>query len=182
MLQPNRPTFWRFVIFVTFLFTVLAGWNLIDLAGRLNVQISERPAWLGALSALGLFAGIILLGFVMSFSRVGERLLGLLEFPSTIRPRQIGIPIIALALFGFSIITALGGFKRILGQEDWVRILIFWSFGLLGMWGIKMLRKEVAWMNALITMVLAQATIHLLVSYWPQVTAYPFALGWSETS
>jgi hypothetical protein len=37
-------------------------------------------------------------------------------------------------------------------------------------------------LNALITIVLSQATIHLLSSYWPQVTAYPFAMGWSETS
>ena len=182
MLQPTRPVFWRFVLLVTLLFTLLAVLNLIDLAGRLNVQISERPAWLGALSALGLFAGIFFLGFAMSFSKAGERLWGLIEFPSTIGPGQIGIPIIVLALFGFSIITALGGFKRILGQEEWVRSLIFWSFSLLGMWGIKVLRKETAWLSALITMILSQATLHLLISYWPQVTAYPFALGWSETS
>lgn len=182
MLQPTRPAFWRFVLLVTFLFTGLAGWNLIDLARRLNVQILERPAWLGALSVLGLFAGIILLGFAVSFSRAGDKLCGLFEIPSTVRPGQIGILLIVVALFGFSIVTALSGFKRILGQEDWVRILIFWVFSLLGMWGIKMLRKEWIWLNALIAIVLLQATIHLLLSYWPSVTAYPFALGWSETS
>jgi hypothetical protein len=182
MLQPTRPAFWRFVLLVTFLFTLLAGWNLIVMAGRLNVQILERPAWWSAVSALGLFAGINLLGFALSFSKVGEKLWRLLEISATVRPRQIGIFILVLSVFGFSIVTSLAGFKRIVGQEDWVRLFVFWIFSLLGLWGIKVFRKETEWLNALITIVLSQAALHLLLSYWPNVTAYPFARGWSETS
>lgn len=182
MLQPTRPAFWRFVLLVTFLFILLAVWNMIDLAGRLNVQILARPAWLGAVSALGLFGTILLLGFATGLSRASERIWRWLELPAIVFPKQFGMIVVLVALFGFSIVTSLAGFKRIAGGEDWVRILIFWLFSLLGMWGLKIFRKELTWLNALITIVLFQATFHLLSSYWPQVTTYPFALGWSETS
>jgi hypothetical protein len=182
MLQPARSTFWRFTLLVTFLFVLLAIWDLIQLAGRLNVQILARPAWLGAVSALGLFDAILLVGFAAGFSKAGERIWGWLEFPSVILPKQIGIILALVGLLGFSMITSLAAFKEILSGEEGARILIFWLFSLLGMWGIKIFRKETTWLNALITMSLAQATIHLLSSYWPAVTSYPFALGWSETS
>ena len=182
MLQPTRPAFWRFVLLVTLLFTLLAGWNLIDLAERLNVQISARPSWLGAMSGLGLFSTIVLWGVAGSFSTSREKFWGILELPSTILPKSIGGILIVAGLIGFSFVTSLDRFKQILGQEDAVRLLIFWIFSLLGMWGVKILRRETTWLNALITVILSQATIHLLLSYWSQVTAYPFALGWSETS
>ena len=38
------------------------------------------------------------------------------------------------------------------------------------------------WFVALIGTILAQSTLHLLLLYWPRVTDYPFAMGWSETS
>jgi len=182
MIQPPRPIFWRFVLLTTCLFALLTGWNLINLAGRLNVQILARPAWLGALVALGSFAGVILLGYWASFSKTQEKLYGFLEWPSNIFLRQIGIGVLLIASIGFSITTSLAGFQKILGHESWVRVLIFWLFSLLGMWGFKIFRKETEWLASLITVILSQAALHLLLSYWSQVTSYPFAMGWSETS
>jgi hypothetical protein len=43
-------------------------------------------------------------------------------------------------------------------------------------------RRETSWFIALLTVVLCQSTLHLLLVYWPRVTDYPFAMGWSETS
>src|SRR4030095_3833919 len=63
-----------------------------------------------------------------------------------------------------------------------IRVLIFWFFSLIGMGGIKLLRRETPWFIALVTIILCQASLHLLLLYWSRVTTYPFALGWSETS
>jgi hypothetical protein len=68
------------------------------------------------------------------------------------------------------------------GGLGWLRLLIFWSFSLIGMWGVKLFRKGTPWLIALIGIVLCQSTLHLLLVYWPRVTGYPFAMGWSETS
>lgn len=182
MIQPTRSTFWRFVLMVTCLLVLTASWNLVDLAQRLNVQIFSRPSWLGVLACLGLFAGLMLLGLIISISKKQEKLWGLLELPATRLPKWISVGLCLVALVGFSIITSFAGFKRILSGEDWIRIFIFWLFGLLGMWGIKSLRKDISWLTALLTVTLAQSTLHLLLAHWSQVTSYPFALGWSETS
>jgi hypothetical protein len=63
-----------------------------------------------------------------------------------------------------------------------MRFLIFWYFSLVGMWGLKFLRQKTPWWIALVAIILCQSTLHLLLVYWPRVTNYPFAMGWSETS
>jgi hypothetical protein len=63
-----------------------------------------------------------------------------------------------------------------------MRFLIFWTFSFIGMWGIKLFRRDTSWFVALIAIVLCQSTLHLVLIYWPRVTDYPFAMGWSETS
>src|SRR6185436_9694238 len=47
---------------------------------------------------------------------------------------------------------------------------------------IKILRKDTFWLTALLGIILSQATLHLLLAFWSQVSSYPFARGWSETS
>lgn len=178
MALPTRSAFWRFILLVTCLFAVLAGWNLIDLAGRLNVQILARPAWLAAVSALGLLAVTTLRGGTAG----REKVWGFLELPSKILPKQLGMVLLMIGLTGFSMVTALAGFRNILGDEVGIRPLVFWLFSLSGMWGVRTFRRETEWLHALIAIILSQAVLHMLLSYWPQVTGYPFALGWSETS
>ncbi len=182
MLQPTRSTFWRFILLITFLLIVLTGWNLIDLAAQLDVQILARPSWLSALITLGFVAAIMAMGYGISFSKSQDKLWDFLEAPTTLVPKLFGVILLLVGLIGFSSITYLRSFKELLSGEAWIRMLIFWAFSLLGMWGLKIFRKETAWLNALITIILSQTTLHLLLSYWSQVTSYPFAMGWSETS
>lgn len=184
MIQPARSTFWRFILLATFLLAILAGWNLIQIAEKLNVDILARPSWTAALAGMSLFAGVIFSGFIASFSKLREKLWELLELTSTLDrlPQTVGVVIILAGVAGFSTLTALAGFQKIFTGEDWVRIFVFWLFGLLGMWGMKVYRKGVPWFTALIAVILAQATLQLLLAYWSQVTAYPFSTGWSETS
>ena len=181
MIQPARQIFWRFLLFSTLLFVLLAGWNLIDLGGRLNVDIPSRPSWVAVLSSLGLFAGLLILGLIISFSNRQNAVWELLEIPHRL-PRTAGLVLSLTGLIGFSVVTWLGGFQKLFGGEEWVRIFIFWMFSLTGMWGIKSFRQGTNWMTALITIILLQSTLHLLISYWSLVTSYPFAMGWSETS
>lgn len=184
MIQPARSTFWRFILLATFLLSILAGWNLIQIAGKLNVDILARPSWTAALAGMSLFAGVVLSGFIASFSKLREKLWELLELTSTLDrlPRTVGALIVLAGVAGFSILSAQSGFQKIFTGEDWARIFAFWLFSLLGMWGLKVFRKGIPWFTALIAIVLSQATLQLLLAYWSQVTPYPFSMGWSETS
>ena len=181
IIQPVRDSFWRFVLLITLVFVLLAGWNLIDLAGRLNVDIISRPSWVAALSSLGLLAGFLTTGLLISLTSRTDKVWNLIEIPQSL-PLLVGIILSITGLIGFSSVISLGSFQKLLGGEAWARILIFWMFSLTGMWGIKNIRKKTPWLTALISIILAQATLHLLLSYWSVVSSYPFAMGWSETS
>ena len=65
--------------------------------------------------------------------------------------------------------------------ENGPRFLLFFILSMIGMWGIKLLRRQTPWLVALIGVVLFQSVLHLLLVYIPRVTSYPFAMGWSET-
>jgi hypothetical protein len=113
-----------------------------------------------------------------------ERILAVAEFPerASERLRWTGLLLGGLALVGFTIVFMVPVIQSLFGGVGWIRVLVFWSFSLIGMWGIKLFRRDTSWFNALIATVLCQATLHLLLLYWPRVTTYPFAMGWSETS
>jgi hypothetical protein len=96
--------------------------------------------------------------------------------------RWIGALLASVALLGFSIVFAIPLMGSLFGGIGWIGLLIFWVFSLLGMWGLKMLRRDMPWFVALIAVMLCQSTFHLLLLYWQRVTDYPFAMGWSETS
>jgi len=180
-IQPSRSAFWRLILVVTAALSLLSIWNLIDLAQRLGVNISNSVSWLAGIGALALLALLALLGLAIGTSKAGESFWERIEafdpFPKSIR---IAVPIVALA--GFPLISANSFFLRILYAEEWARMLVFWLFSLAGMWGIKLFRKETSWSIALMAFLLCQSVLQLFLINLPSITDYPFAMGWSETS
>ena len=183
-ISPSPTIFWRFVLGTIPVLALLAVKDLIDRSNQLNVDISASRPWLTLLLLLILMALLALLGLAISFTNVRNRLWDGMEAPGLSKrfSRWIGIVLSATAVIGFSAVISIPYFRRILGGEYWVRFFIFWLFSLVGMWGIKIFRKETPWLIALLTIVLCQSTLHLLLVYLSPVTPYPFAMGWSETS
>jgi hypothetical protein len=182
--QPSRTAFWRFVLALTCLFAFLAVRDLIVLAGQLNVDIFSSRTWLAGLSLLILLASFALIGILISFSKARDRLWGTLEAVDQVRgsAQWMGVIIVLVSLIGFSFVSSMPYFRRLLGNEQGIRFLIFWGFSLMGMWGIRLWRREIPWLNALGIIVLCQSIFHLLLVTFSAVTSYPFAMGWSETS
>ena len=177
----SRSTFWRVILIVTAALPLLSIWNLIDLAAKLNVNLSTQTSWQAGIAAFAILASLALLGLGASFTKTGDQLWGRVEALGFIQKR-IGIVIIVIALIGFPLVIANSFFQQILGGEAWVRMLVFWMFALAGMWGVKIFRKEFDWSIALIVFMLCQSVLLLLLINIPSVTAYPFSMGWSETS
>src|SRR5215212_8090846 len=48
---------------------------------------------------------------------------------------------------------------KILWRAGLDALLIFWSFSLIGLWGIKLFRRDTSWFFALITIVLCQSAL-----------------------
>ena len=184
IIEPSRLTFWRFIFFLTGLLPFLAMSQILENAAKLGVDLSTSASWRGLVTALALLGLLSLLLLASTWSRYREQVLALAEFaeraPSTLR--GIGVLLVSLALIGFTLIFLFPFIQKFFGTLGWMRFLIFWSFSLIGMWGVKLLRKNVSWFVALVAIILCQSTLHLLLIYWPRVTDYPFAMGWSETS
>jgi hypothetical protein len=182
--QPSRLTFWQFVFGVTAALPFLSIYQLLGRAKELGVDFSRSTAWMGLIAGFILIGLLPLLLLTSTGSRHRERILSRAEFPERVpeMARWIGVLLFSLALIGFTVVFMFPPIQSFFGGISWIRVLVFWTFSLIGMWGIKLFRRETPWFVALIATVLCQSTLHLLLLYWPRVTTYPFALGWSETS
>jgi hypothetical protein len=184
IIQPSRLIFWRSVFALSAALPFLSVIQILGSANKLGVDLSISKSWMGLVIFLSLMGLLSLLFFVVTWSRYRERILSLAEFPERVpgNLHWLSIPALTVALVGFTIVFMLPFAQKFFGGLGWMRFLIFWCFSLIGMWSIKLFRRDTSWFVALIAIVLCQSTLHLLLIYWPRVTDYPFAMGWSETS
>lgn len=184
IIYPSRSAFWRFLLLVSAVIVFRTVYQLLGRVKILGVDLSASPSWLGLITGLGLLGLLALLLFALTWSRYQEQICSLLELPERFPARMswIGALLLGLALTGFIFIFLIPFVRMFFGSISWMRFLIFWSFSLLGMWGLKLFRRQTSWFVALLAVIFCQATLHLLLLYWMRVTAYPFAMGWSETS
>lgn len=184
MKQPSFSTFARFLLGTTFFLSLYAYWDLIETIHRLNILVWSSKPWIGLFVAFSVFTIFVLVLFAGSYANWGQRFLEFLEAKITGSPypKHVGILFLIVGLAGFALFTSQPYFVRVLGGSNGVRYLILVLFSVLGTVGIKLFRPATAWMNALFVIVLGQALIQLMLVFLAQVTAYPFAMGWSETS
>ena len=180
MTQPSRLTFWRSILALTTVLPFLAIWDLLRLARDLDVNVLASKSWMGVLAALTLGGLAALLMLTSTGSHARGRTLSLLELPA--RVRWLGFTLIVLSLTGYTVIFAIPFSRDLLGGLGWVRFLVFWIFSLMGMVGLKAIKVNIPWLASLLVIVLFQTSLHLVVTQLSEVTSYPFAMGWSETS
>ena len=184
IIQPSRLTFWRFIFAVTAVLAFLSIYQILRSVEKLGVDLSASTSWQGLIAILGLTGVVSLLLLILTGSHYRERILSLAESPERASGSfsWLGILAVTVALTGFTVVNMIPSVQSLFTGLGWMRFLIFWSFSLMGVWGLKWLRRDTPWLTALIAIVLFQSTLHLLLVYWPRVTEYPFAMGWSETS
>jgi hypothetical protein len=184
VVQPSRVTFWRFVLVVSWALPFLSIWNAILLGRDLGVDIPSRPSWVGLIAGLFLLGLIPLLVWTLTWSRHEERIIHFFEFPERLNDnlKWAGWLLLIIAFVGYTFVFTLQPVNKLFGGTDWVRLLIFWSFTLIGLIALKMIRPQAGWFTSLVTVAMIQITIHLLAVNFSYVTDYPFSKGWSETS
>ncbi|GAB4503741.1 MAG: hypothetical protein Fur0043_07330 [Anaerolineales bacterium] len=165
---------------LTALFISLAARQLVGLARELDVAILTSKSWLGLFSALSAGGLAALLSWTLLCFRPRKPILDWLEIPA--RLRWPGVFLLLVAWPGYTLFFLIPAIQNFLGDLGWVRCLVFWLFSLLGMYGLKMIRQNLPWLSAWLLSVFFQAGIHLIATHLMGITAYPFAIGWSETS
>ncbi len=179
-LPPSRSTFWRTILAVTAALSLLSILDLFASAQKLGVGVSTSVTWLAGVFLFAAIALLALLGLGISFTKKADQLWGRIEALGFIS-KFFGILFIFVALIGFPLIVSNSFFKTVLGGAGWIHLFVFWMFSMIGMVGVKSLRN-IEWHLALTVFILPQALLQLTLINLPLLTAYPFAMGWSETS
>ena len=184
IVQPSKDTFWRTVFFISTVLPWLSAWQSITLARRMEIEFTSSTSWMGLLVVLFVLGIFPLLAWTLTWSRYSERILPLSEFPERIGKniRWIGWVALIISLVGYTVVFTVPFIQKLFSGEEWVRLLTFWYFSLIGMIAVKILWPDRTWFASLVSVVLIQTVFHLLVANYSYVTNYPFAMGWSETS
>jgi hypothetical protein len=182
--SPSRLIFWRITLALTGLLALLAAWQLFGVAYKLGIVVQTSKTWLALLGGLGLigfsgFAGAILT-FYAAWRNWFQGFDLTARLPAALK--FLAAPLLALSLLGYSLILLHPYYGKLIRGEGAVRLFIFWLLALWGAWLLRALWKKLDWPAAFGLILLLQAVIHLVASYLLGITAYPFALGWSETS
>ena len=181
--NPSRPVLLRSILLITAVIGLLAVWDLIGLAQRLGVDLRSSINWMGMLTALGGFTILTLLGGVAGFSKAGEGLISRWIARVQIQdiPHWAGIPLFSTALIAYSLFT-FSSLGALINSAMWLRLLIFWFLTLLGAAGLSIWNVRVSFAGAWVVTALLQAILHRIAMELPEITNYPFSLGWSETT
>ncbi len=184
MKYPSRIRFWQSILAISATLPVLCIWQMFGLANTLGIDIPSRSAWIGLIAGLALTAILPLLFLTLTWSRYKERILFLMESPErvSIKLRWLGILFLIVSVVGYTVVFMQPFVRNLFGGEGWVPVLIYWLFAITGMFSLKSIRRDIHWFTALLVVTLCQSIFHLLIVNLSQVTDYPFAMGWSETS
>jgi hypothetical protein len=181
--QPSRPDLLRVILLVTAVLALLSVWDLIGVAQRLGVDLSASRNWMGMLASLGGLGLIALLGGTVAFSQTGDGLLARLaaRLSALATPWWMGILLFSVALVSYSLFT-FSPPGALINSALWARLLIFWFLSLLGAAGLSLSKVQLSFVGAWVVTVLLQAILHRIAMELPEITNFPFSLGWSETT
>ncbi len=209
--QPSRLTFWRLVLGISAPLACLALWDAFALAQKLGLAPLASKSWMLILGALAGFALLSLVLFALTWTSRHENVLAILEITSPERSRPslaakskdgevissrchcepllgeaisrfFGIFTFLTALLAYPVILLHPYYGNLLVKQDFLRLFLFWLFALPGLQGLKLAWPRVSWPNAWLITLLFQTVVYQIALYLPQLSDYPFAMGWSETS
>jgi hypothetical protein len=86
--------------------------------------------------------------------------------------------IVLAILFPWLVMGPVGGFL----QPIWIRLLVFSITVILGAILIKPVRLGLRWLSATAITILAYGVVYKIATFIPDISTYPFSLGWSEAS
>ncbi len=178
MVHPSRALFWRFVLLVTGLLSAFSLWDVSGMGAKFGVAVFESKT-------LTVMGGFFAVTFLFAF---GTLILSMRQakifLPAEVfvKSRWPGITLLGVSSVGYAALMTLPFVRNLIGSEGWIRGFIFWTFCLLGMFGVKLMRRQTPWMSSLMVTAMLSAIAHLLLVNLSSITNYPFALGWSETS
>ncbi len=186
---PSRLIFWRCILAITAPLAWLSLLNAFSLAQKLGLAPLSSKTWLVMLAILALLGSGSLLLLALSFTRfiTGAWFKRAADLPGRLRAalsgaRWLGYPLLLACLLAYPLILFQPYYANLLGKQVGLRLLLFWILALLGTQTLKLALPKLETIYALLITLLLQAAVQQVSLYLPDISAYPFAMGWSETS
>jgi hypothetical protein len=180
---PSRLTFWRLVLGFSAPLTGLAFYRVFSLAGNLGIALGASKAWLLFLFFL---AGIVLLSaalLALTFTPRGESVLNWLEFADRLPAlRRVAIFVFLITLVILPAIILHPYYGDLLHGQKTIRLLMALIISYLGTQALKIAFPCITWFFAFSTAIIFQVAVYNIALYLPDISFYPFSMGWSETS
>ncbi len=158
--------------------TLYVGWAFARHAGA----SAASWKWVALFTALVLLLALELVSLALSWSGVGRRLVSACVFLEArlARWRTAGVLLAVLLLSAFPALL-LGGYGVHL-MDLYPRLVLFGVLALAGGTVLRGVGVFGQWWEAVVAYGLAQGVVYRVVVFAPDVTTYPFSLGWSEGS
>ncbi len=184
MKNPSHSSFLKLIFLITATLAAGSGLQAWNLAHELGITITASLTWLIILSFLAGLTLISALLLIWLFRSTSKKQVENFKFPQfkflLIKPLAWLLWFVALIAFSLLIVEPYYG--GLIGKQLFMRCLAFWLIGVVGSLALKTARRELSLPAALAFTFLCQAGFHTVFSYLPEISSYPFSLGWSETS
>jgi hypothetical protein len=179
LVSPSRLTFWRLVLATICPLAWLSLAEAFALAEKLGVAPLTSKTWLVILGVLALAGGLSLFLFGLTFTR---RFVSVSIEKLPRLPRWLALMVFTGLLAAFPLFYFLPYYGTLLGKQVFLRLFIFCLLSLAGMLTLKLAFPRLEFPAALAFALTCQAAANLVINYLPDISAYPFAMGWAETS
>jgi hypothetical protein len=145
-----------------------------------NILISNWFPLIGLSVVLGAASLVVLILLSTSYC---DRVLNRLEVSSPWQGRWIivSVGLLTVSLFVFPLVM-LQPYYGLLLDKPWIRVFIVWWLSLIGLFCLKLTSKRFSLAGAFAAALILQATVARVAGSSPDISTYPFSLGWSETS
>ncbi len=180
--------FWQLVLAVTGPLALMAARDALALTRKLGIDPLHSKTWLALLGAMLLLGAACLLALAISLparrgispNPVLERVQGMLA--GLDRLRWLGWLMLLIGLAVYPVCLLHPYYGDLLYKQPWLRGFIFWMTALFCAQGLRLAFWRKSQASALLIAILLQSLLTRVALYLPDISNFPFAMGWSETS
>jgi hypothetical protein len=185
---PARLTIWRLALALSTPLAWLSVAEAFQLAKKLGISPLASKSWLALIGILALTGLLSLVLLILSFTLSTPSREKLLDrWDGFVKPgrrlRWAGYPILVTTLAAYPLILFHPYLGELLARQTNMRLFLFWVLALVIAGALEWTcPRSMPRGLALIAALLLQSAIQRASLYLPDISAYPFAMGWSETS
>lgn len=177
--------FWQYIAFSVALLVAGASIQIARTAAAYNIRIFRtwNSGWVPFFAVLFLVEVGALVSLVIIRLPAGQRLIGWIDGLGCLRRgwRIAGgiVFLLLLPVFSFVVIQP---FSSLFLNGNWTRAALFFFLSLMGMFLLRLGRKNLSWLVVLGSAALIHAVFFNVVVNFAFVSNYPFSLAWSDVS